>query len=226
MSDDVMQNGVNTQEATEASPAENQPSNTQEAQADQPASSENDKVSQSVPYERFSEINNKNKELEKQIEELRAEMLATKQPAQPEPQLDPDQQRQEQEIREQLKKMGFISKDEIEQIEADRQLQNTLSNLESKYNGQDGRPKFNRREVLEYASKHQIGSVEGAYKLMHQDALIDYAIKQAQGKVKPVKSETSDGSGSAEAGTTRQDLVKAAQKGDKSSIRDLIKRAF
>lgn len=204
------------QETTEAPSAENQA----EATTETPESTEETKVSKSIPYERFAEINSKNKLLEEKLAKIEAQLTQNR----PQPQVDVAQQQQEAAIREQLKKMGFISQDEIKQMEEDRKLDSRLTSLESKYSGSDGKPKFSRIEVLEYARDHQIGDPEAAYKLMNHDALMDYAIKQATGKIKPVKSETSDGSGSSQAGTTNSDLLSAVQKGDKDSLRSFIKR--
>lgn len=225
MSEDTVQEGVNNTETTDASPAE-KPATSETQESQDTGSTSEKQISESVPYERFAEVNNKNKALEKSIEEIRQEMEELKKPSEPQAPVSPEQEQQEQQIREQLKKMGFISKEELELVEEDRKLQSTLEKLETKYDGSDGRPKFDRVKVLSFAKEKGIADVDGAYNLLHQPELIDFAIKQAQGKTKPVKSETSDGSGSSEAGTTRGDLIKAAQKGDKGSVRDLIKRAI
>jgi hypothetical protein len=55
---------------------------------------------------------------------------------------------------------------------------------------------------------------------------MDFAIKQALGKTKGVKSEVSDGSGSQEVGTTQGDLKEAALSGDSDAMATLIKRAI
>jgi len=213
-----------TTETTEASSAENQPEDTQEVQTDQSETTEEKKVSDAVPYERFAEINSKNKALEEEINKIKESLQSRQEPQAPATPETLAQKQQEALVREQLKKMGFVSKDEIQQIEADRELDSKLSSLEAKYNGKDGKPKFTRREVLEYARDNQIGDVEGAYKLMNYDQFLSLAAKQASSTNKPVKSETSDGSGSNEAGTTNQDLLSAVKKGDKSSLKSLIKR--
>ena len=229
--DEVTQD-VNT-ETTETSSVENTAEVSQESQTDQSGSSEDKKVSESVPYERFSEINNKNKALSEEKLRLEGELKALRearnyQPPQPQSQQDLAQQQQEQLIREQLKKMGFMDQTEVEaklkQIEEDQKLDNTMRQLEMKYSGKDGRPQFRRREILQYAKDNQIGNLEAAYKLKYQAELIDHAIKTATGKTKPVKSESSDGSGSQNAGTTDKDLVAAAKKGDRDSLRSFIKR--
>lgn len=224
-----------TTETTDASSAENQTDVSQESQTDQSGSSEDKKVSESVPYDRFAEVNSTNKVLKeerealrKELEEIKGRLDTFKAPQQPQSQQEIAQRQQEELVKRQLREMGFVDQSEVEkrlqQIDEDRKLENRIQSLENKYSGKDGRPKFNRREILEYARDNQIGDIEAAYKLKNQDALIDYAIKQAQGKVKPVKSESSDGSGSQNAGTTNDDLISAARKGDKSSLLSFIKR--
>lgn len=213
-----------TTETTDASSAENQTEVSSENQTDQSETSQDKKVSESVPYERFAEINSKSKALEEEIRQIKESLASKTETTQPATQETLAQKEQEALIREQLKKMGFVSKEEIQQIESDRKLENELKSLEGKYDGRDGRPKFTRREVLEYARDKQIGDVESAYKLMNHDQLMSYAIKQATSTNKPVKSESSDGSGSNEAGTTNNDLISAVKSGDKSSLKSLIKR--
>lgn len=219
-----------TTEITDASSAENQTVETTETQSDGGDVSRESKVSETVPYERFAEVNSKSKALEEKYAKLEAELQAINSRI-PQPQQTPQdlaQKQQEQLIREQLKSMGFADQEEVnkrlQQIEEDRKLENTINQLENRYDGRDGRPKFNKREILEYARDNQIGSLEAAYKLKNHDALMDYAIKTAQGRTKPVKSEVSDGSGSSEAGTTNSDLLSAVSKGDKSSLLTFIKR--
>lgn len=222
---------VNT-ETTDASSAENQPEMSQDTQVDQPVETEDKKVSDSVPYDRFAEVNSINKTLKEEQEKMRQELEAIKasqsQPQTPQTPQDIAQKQQEQLVRDQLKNMGFLDQEEVnkklQQIEEDRALDSKLQNLELKYSGKDGMPKFKRSEILEYAHKNQIGDIEGAYKLKYQAEIIDNAIKAAQGKSKPVKSESSDGSGSQNAGTTDGDLITAAKKGDKSSLLSFIKR--
>lgn len=212
-----------TQETTDASSAENQTEETSEMQTDQSESSEESKVSKTVPYDRFAEVISTNKQLKEEITKIRESLETTQAPIE---KVDPGVQQQEQLIREQLKKMGFVSKEEIAQIESDRKLEGTINSLAEKYNGKDGRPKFNKVEILEFARDKGILDLEAAYKVKNHDLLMDHAIKQAQTNTRPVKSESSDGSGASEAGTTNGDLISAVKKGDKNSLLSFIKRQF
>ena len=124
--------------------------------------------------------------------------------------------------------MGFLDQSEVDkrlkQIEEDQRLENSMQKLEAKYSGKDGRPKFDRVEMLKFARDRKMSDLEDAYRLKHWDSLMSYGISTAQGKTKPVKSESSDGSGSQNSGTTNSDLVNAAKKGDKSALNSFIKR--
>ena len=209
----------------EASSAETQTvETTQEATQD-----DSQAQSQTVPYERLKEVIDSRKELESKIKDLEEQVKSFK-PATPETPSNP----QEEVVKEQLKKylgeLGYVSKAEIEaqekQKEDDRALQQTIKDLSTKYHGKDGRPKFDKNKVLEFASQNLIGNLEMAYKQMHEAELLDFALKQALGKTKGVQSEVSDGSGKSQVGTTQEDLMTAARSGDSSAIQTLLKRAL
>lgn len=182
-----------------------------------------------VPYERFSEVNNYKKELESKISALEAQIQSFK-PATSEKPTNPEEEVVKQQLDKYLKELGYVSKTELEQQErqkeADRQLENTISKLSSKYDGKDGRPKFDRSKVLSYAAENLIGNLEVAYKQMHEAELLDVAIKEALGKTKGVKTEVSDGSGKAGVSETDDDLLQAAKRGDSDALKTLIRRAI
>jgi hypothetical protein len=174
-----------------------------------------------VPYERFSEVNNKAKELEDKIRQLESRF------DKPEVDVDPKQEQIRESLKQiapVLKELGFVSRDELAQQEEDKQVQAELSALEKQYDGSDGRPKFVREDVVKYAIENKIGSVEAAYKLLHEKNLIDWQIARATQKSKGVKTESSDGSGSSEVGTTNDDLKEAIKEGNKSALHTFLKR--
>jgi len=86
-----------------------------------------------------------------------------------------------------LDKLGVITKEKLEQQRKqdreDAALEKEIDKTETKYDGKDGRPKFNRKEVLKFAQENGIFNVDIAYKAKHFGALQDWAIKQA-GKTK------------------------------------------
>jgi hypothetical protein len=160
----------------------------------------------------------KARKAEKELAELRKQQAAPAAPA------DPSQDA----IKEQLKRLGFVTREEQEaelaRREEDARVDRELSSLEGKYDGKDGRPKFDRTKVLDYAIKNGIGNAEVAYKAMYESALTDWAIKHAMEKTRGTQSEGSDGSGSQEVGTTTEDLKAGIRQGDRSSLRSFIRR--
>lgn len=203
--------------APESSP-EIETSTTEAAQTAAPVEEKAEKM---VPYERFHEVNEKAKrvtELEAKVADLQAKL---------DPPTPPDANQEA--IRTQLRQMGFVSQEEInatlKQRDEDARVDRELSQLESKYDGSDGKPKFNRAKVLQYAIENGIGNAEIAYKSLHDTELTDWAIQQAVTKTRGVKTEGSDGSGSSQVGLTNDDLRAAIATGDKTALRTLIKRA-
>lgn len=173
-----------------------------------------------VPYERFKEVN----ERVKSISKLEAKIAELEGKLAPAPAADP----QQEQAKQYLKTLGFVSREDVEhelkQREDDQRVEAELSRLENDWNGKDGRPKFDRKQVIEYCLKNGIGNPEVGFKALKEQDLINYHIQQAIAKSKGVKTEASDGSGSAQVGVTSDDLKEAAMKGDKNALRTLIKR--
>lgn len=186
--------------------------------ATQEATPEKRQPTKVVPYDRFESVVKTKQQLEAELAELRANRSTA-------PVGD-----QEQVIKQQLDKylsdMGYVKKEVLEEKEADRKLEESIKSLSQKYDGKDGRPKFDREKALQYAADNLIGNLEVAYKQMHEAELLDYAIKQATGKIKPTRTEVSDGSGSSQIGETQNDLLSSAKAGDEDAMRTLIKRAI
>lgn len=186
--------------------------------ATQEATPEKRQPTKVVPYDRFESVVKTKQQLEAELAELRANRSTA-------PVGD-----QEQVIKQQLDKylsdMGYVKKEVLEEKEADRKLEESIKSLSQKYDGKDGRPKFDREKALQYAADNLIGNLEVAYKQMHEAELLDYAIKQATGRIKPTRTEVSDGSGSSQIGETQNDLLSSAKAGDEDAMRTLIKRAI
>jgi hypothetical protein len=163
----------------------------------------------------------KARKAEMRAKELEAKLAKVEQSTQPS---DP----QSQAVKEQLRQMGFITKEEqdaeLRRRDEDARVQGELSNLEREFDGKDGRPKFDRQEVIDFALDHQIGDLEAAYWKLHRAELIDWHIKTASSKTRGIKTEASDGSGSSEAGVTDSDLKDAIAKGSQSALRTYLKR--
>lgn len=193
---------------------------------------------QAVPYERFKEVNESFKQTQAELRALREQQtLALKQQQQfmqqqmPQQPVNPEIQQAKQQlkglIQELAPELGFVSKQEIERQQAIQEVENTHSQLATKYNGKDGLPKYNKQEVLDYAIKLGMTSAAGleiAYKQMHEAEIMNARFQQMMQQTRGVKSETSNGTGSANTGVGDSDLKKAAQEGDKDAVHLLLKR--
>lgn len=177
-----------------------------------------------VPYDRLREVIDERNEIKNKLAELEAKVNSK--PSEPIAPADPQREAVKQEFKKIATELGFVSKEELEQKDADKQLADTMSSLESKYDGKNGLPKFDRTKALRFAQENLIGNLEVAYKAMNESAIMDLRIKEALGKTKGVKSEVSDGSGSSNIGTTDNDLKSAASRGDRDALSALIKRAL
>jgi len=213
---------VNSSEGTDTTPSGGDQTASQEGNTGK--TSQTDEFGP-VPYQRFREANEKAKLLEplqEEVNQLRKEIETYKATNQPE--VDPKVEL----VKEQLKNLGFVTKDEqeaeLKRREEDARVASELSRLETSIDGSDGRPKFERKEVIDFALKHQIGDLEAAYEKLHRDELIDWHVQQAIAKSKGIKTEASDGSGSSQVGATDSDLKEAIRKGDKSALRTYLKR--
>lgn len=94
---------------------------------------------------------------------------------------------------EYLRKLGFVHREELSQEKEDQALENTLKSLENTYSGKDGRPKFDRRAVLEFCIQNGISNPEYGYKIMNWDALKEWELRQA--KSAPAAPPSSGGEG-------------------------------
>lgn len=139
--------------------------------------------------DRIQQILAKNKELERKLSEVE-EKLAPPVVSQPTAQpFNPEIEK----AKGILKQMGFVHQDELKQrdqvLENRMDLNSLHQKLESKYNGEDGRPTYDRREIEDYMRKRGIwGDPEDAYKLKHETEILDWTLKQAERKkgTKPV----------------------------------------
>jgi hypothetical protein len=86
-----------------------------------------------------------------------------------------------------LKNLGFVQNDEVK-----KSLREEISNLEAKmvledehnrlnriYDGEDGRPKYDKEAIMTHIAKSGIYNPEAAYKDLHEPELLDWAIKKA-----------------------------------------------
>jgi len=179
-----------------------------------------------VPYERFREKNEQAKrvpELEAKLKELESKLGQVSPP----PVGNVPQGADKEKIKEAIRDLGFVPRDEVQELlrqkDDDDALKQELTRLESRYDGSDGRPKFEKTKVVKFALDRQIGDPEAAYKILNEKALIDWQIKQALDKSKGIKTEVSTGTG-AEVGVSNDDLKAAIGKGDRTALRTFLKR--
>jgi hypothetical protein len=81
------------------------------------------------------------------------------------------------ETMEYLRKLGFVSRQELEQMREEERLEEYLTALENEYDGSDGRPKFDRVAVLKFCVDNGIASPEAGYKLLYEKELREWELK-------------------------------------------------
>lgn len=179
-----------------------------------------------IPRSRFNQAIEKERA---KYQELQKELDTIKNQQNKSPE-DLAREKQFEDVKSQLKGLGFMTKDELEaernRAKEDDFVRSELSRLEKDYDGKDGKPKFDRQTVIQYALDNKIGDPEAAFLKMNQKAIFDWQIRSAVSKSKGVKTETSDGSGSSQVGTSNEDLKNAAMNGDHESLKTLLKRQF
>lgn len=174
----------------------------------------------SVPYSRFREVNEKAKraeELERRVQELEQNRNQSGEG-------NPQKEQIKEALKPILDELGYVSKEALERDKEDEFVKSELTRLEGKYDGKDGRPKFDRNDVVKYAMEKRIGDLEAAYQKKHFQELINWHVKETIAKSKGLRTESSDGSGSSETGVTNDDLKEAIGKGDKGALRTFLKR--
>ena len=83
---------------------------------------------------------------------------------------------------------GIVSQNEdkikadIQRLKADIAFQQRLDELEAEYDGEDGKPKFNRDEVIAAGEKYNFVDPEIVYKELHETKLDEWKLKQAMSK--------------------------------------------
>jgi hypothetical protein len=98
---------------------------------------------------------------------------------------------QDPETVEYLRKLGFLSREELEQFkqailqelnqrQEQERLEEYLTSLENEYDGSDGRPKFDRQKVLQFCVERGIADPEAGYKLLYEKELEEWRLKNLQ----------------------------------------------
>lgn len=169
-----------------------------------------------IPYERFTEVNEKAKKYEAELSELKAKQAEAERLAN----MSPDEAYQAEQLevaKQTLQKLGFVTKEEQEKMKAEETAKNMFisecNRLEGKYDGKNGEPAFKAAEIAtfmdELAAKGQfISDPETAYKLKNLDAIVD---AKARAQRSSTFSEKQQG-GMNEVNDTRSSELEAASK--------------
>lgn len=144
--------------------------------------SEGDEAPRSRAAQRIGELVRRNRELEEQLNKDKTGQTGTA-PTTVSTTDTPELQK----AKNFLKELGYLPqhevqnqiRDEIENLEARIVIDTENQRLESIYNGEDGRPKYDRDKIMEFAKNRAIYDPEVAYKVMFEKELTDWAIKQA-----------------------------------------------
>lgn len=190
-------------------------------ESEEKASTESQDKPKRSAENRIKELLGKNKELEDKLNSLEEKIKEvpssyqpkendTLKPSTPSPQV--------QKALEFLKSQGFVSKDEVQDMlktVQDRQsLDGEHLKLERKYDGNDGRPTYDRSKVEEVMRSRGIYDPEVAYETIHKQELLDWELKKLM-KDKPGSTEPMGSSTSTEV-NKRQITLEKIEKAKKS----------
>lgn len=141
------------------------------------------------------------KEMPKAFTQTRQELAKLKEPKAKPEELDADEEARRKQIREFFKdplvkeELKNLTTQEQTQLKEDLAMEETLKNLESEFDGKDGRPVFDRAEILKYGMENNVFNPRAAYKEMYEDELDDWKLKKAGEKRRPTTSFERAGSG-------------------------------
>ncbi|MEM5867962.1 MAG: hypothetical protein QXG39_08600, partial [Candidatus Aenigmatarchaeota archaeon] len=96
-------------------------------------------------------------------------------------------------LKKAISKLGVVTIDELRQREEDEKLENYLQALEAEYDGSNGLPKFDRKEVLEYCIQHGISDPLAGYKLLNFEKILEAKLREVQQTKTPPPSVKSTG---------------------------------
>jgi hypothetical protein len=139
--------------------------------------------------ERVVELVRRAKQAEMKMEEERLKAEAALRRAPETPKTDTPSEQEVKEALNKLREFGVVTKEDLQAVTDRMYLEREHDRLERQYDGSDGRPKYVREEVEDYARTHYFGgNLEAAYKDMYWDELIDAEVK-AKGSGKSTYTE-------------------------------------
>lgn len=92
-------------------------------------------------------------------------------------------------------KLETFQAEKEQKIKEDLNFERTIESLESEFDGTDGRPKFDRKAVLDYGMKHQVFNPRTSYKEMHETELDEWKLKNANKARRPTTFVEKGGTG-------------------------------
>jgi len=142
----------------------------------------------------------------KNLEE-KLEQVGSKQPTQPVPGQEPPLTPELERAREQIKSLKFVDEEaldkKVRQMEDRILLDTEHGRLEKDFDGEDGRPKYERKEVEKFMRDKGVYNPEIAYENLFKTELLDWNIKNADKKPAPPKSDSGQAKGDTQKGDTQ-----------------------
>lgn len=92
-----------------------------------------------------------------------------------------------------LKEHGFVKKEDVEQEFEIRRIVKEFENLEGKYKGDDGRPKFDRDEMVTFMTRTKMQDPEMAYRARFSDELSEFKAQRILEEKYPQIKTSTDG---------------------------------
>lgn len=142
-------------------------------------------------YDNLKEEKEKRQTLEEELRELRT-LVQSQNNKQDEEVYTEDEERALERIDKGLRKRGYLTKSEVDELNRTQQRAQAMKDLESEYNGSNGYPKFDAVEVMAHAKREGISNLKTAYRDLHYNAILRVEAKRGVG-VDTVDSERPTG---------------------------------
>jgi predicted RNase H-like nuclease (RuvC/YqgF family) len=146
-------------------------------------------------HPRFKQVLEERNTLRESLTELKEELASLKesinsrQTREDSDELTPDEISALEKIDRQMKARGYVTKEQLESTTRQQKNALELEKLETKFDGQNGYPRFDSVEVMEFARKRGINNFEDAYYLLHKPAIIQVEAKKSMAGFTPPTSE-------------------------------------
>lgn len=153
-----------------------------------------------VSYPKYAQTKTRLETLEKEYAEMKAQKAGQ------------HEDEEAQKAREELKKLGYIPQDEVEEIQKQKDIEKariseaeafreSIGALEKKYDGSiAGLPKFEIGQLEGFMKEQNIFNPEGAYILKHLDSYINHMVQQEMKALEKVPAPTRPGANSSPKG--------------------------